>query len=296
VHFRNSLDWVVQSSLQQLIKQCVHHYRGTGVNGTVKVNDYLLSALFIQGPVVWDLPLILAQGTTFRTRSLGDCGYNMGFPAAAHLSSMLEPAELLLKEASTIEGSHGDLSPRLIAAGVAANITAELILSEVIKPRCAFVWRIDDFELFKCVSSYTGPHGLFQQQHQHQQRQQKQMTKSTPSYKNQEISRRHGNIFKNSTYDVGIGCHKNASSTSSVPILVSNRPSFTRMLEVFENAVPWAVRKNPDRYPFYSPRRASPRYAGIYARTSSHEWMDPRANPPLGKHRSGELCYPFQGP
>jgi hypothetical protein len=82
-------------------------------------------------------------------RLLDRCASNMGFPGAVHMSSFAEPGELLMKEASVIEGSHVQISPRLIEFGKNGTITAELIMAEIVKPRCGFTRRVDDFEDFK---------------------------------------------------------------------------------------------------------------------------------------------------
>ena len=41
-----------------------------------------------------------------------------------------------MKEVSVIEGSHGDLSAAFIAHGAAGTLTAQIIISELVRPRC----------------------------------------------------------------------------------------------------------------------------------------------------------------
>jgi hypothetical protein len=102
----------------------------------LNVSTGLHDAVWITGPRAWPAGQVFRHRETMRLRQRTNCANHMGIGAAIHLSSIAEPGEVLLKEASVIEGSVKDISRDFIEKAASGNLMATDVYKELVVPRC----------------------------------------------------------------------------------------------------------------------------------------------------------------
>lgn len=112
---------------------------------TKDANEVLSRFLWRPGPYLWPLATILATGSTMQEKTFvrGQldsrlyCQHHMGIGAAVHMSSVLDPVEVWLKQCGVIElDCQGALSPAFIQKCRSRSVSPKDILSTALQLVC----------------------------------------------------------------------------------------------------------------------------------------------------------------
>lgn len=142
--YRTNIHWL---AMVGDIKQCKNFEAvmdesggySTGAAGGIMnrtSNSPLAQSLWITGPRLWPVANIFRAVHTLRLTSKFICNNHMGISAAVHLSSIVEPAEIIMKESSVIEGSNSDVTTVFIKTAAEKSLTSSQIFKEFVRPRC----------------------------------------------------------------------------------------------------------------------------------------------------------------